>query len=340
MGVIRNPNSNDLPSLRTLLNGTLRKEPDSDVFSDYPLVFCPSNFKNIFIIEENGDIVAAGALYPMTYGIDGCYINFCAISSVATRKEVQGKGYGSIIIEQLIKRGLELKSMFTVLWSDRFDFYKKFGFVLCGKEYALHLSSNKVDFKQSGDLKIVEFRNADNPFAEEMHRLYNHDRTNKVLRRDPKDFAMLATLPLTHYILGFKGNKLVSYLIVGKGEDLTNHIHEFFGNALHILPLIAYSLKSYSPNNLTIIDKEPDSVLFNELQKTGAVLQNRHLALFKILDLDNFLKLLNVNPKIFRAFVQKTTYSEEEIIFSNHSIEGKLLDKLPIEFYLRGLDSV
>lgn len=82
----------------------------------------------IEMINSDGKRIGCGTL---TY-IDGEYVIRC----VAIKKEYQGQGLGSILVDKLIKKAEERDAKRVLLTAKVPDFYKKLGFIIIPREEA------------------------------------------------------------------------------------------------------------------------------------------------------------------------------------------------------------
>jgi GNAT superfamily N-acetyltransferase len=353
--------------LESLLNSSLRQKESSIVTKDYPQVFKEANFNNLWIGIEGEELVAFASAYRMRYIGLGYDLWFYALGSIAVKESYRGKGIGKELISRVIF-DLEARndSDLLILWSDKLEFYEDLGFKLCGSDFHFHMPSFSLPI--SSESKVEEFciNNAkskkENPFWEKCFELYSSQKVGVL--RTKEVFKDLMHIPNSLYLYTDGG-----YIVVGKGEDFPGYIHEWVGSKEIVYKLIQYAFKLKDEGNyesillpsdkgLNIISDKPYEFLRNipdvehfdnplgfirilSFSKFSRIIKAKVSCNDFILTREKGISALKYDDKVFTIDI-----SPEELLFNgftppeDNEVGKSLAKALPIDFYLKGLDSV
>ena len=101
------------------------------------------NEKNceIYVFEDKNELIAAGTILYEKKFIHNISI-YCHLEDIIVKKEFQGKGYGKILIKNLIKICKEKENVYKILLdceTDLIPFYEKCGFSDKGHQLVIYL---------------------------------------------------------------------------------------------------------------------------------------------------------------------------------------------------------
>lgn len=268
----------ELQDIYKFLDSNTRHLRSWSVLEEYPSAFHPNNHSNIRIVRENNEIISHAVLKTTLIKTPYCIFNVGMIGSVFTQQNHRHKGISSEVINDCIERAKELKCDFVMLWTDLFDFYKKFGFELAGSELSLILSP-KFQPAMEPDCKIIEGRQVD-PHA--LHRVYQkHSVTSTRSVQDVKQFLNIPNSRV--YTAWDKNNQMVAYAVEGKGTDLQGYIHEWGGSTNALLQLFQHIQKAQQ-KEVIVISPLHCKNLIRRCEESGAQSFQGILGMVKVLD--------------------------------------------------------
>ncbi|MCB9073803.1 MAG: GNAT family N-acetyltransferase [Bdellovibrionaceae bacterium] len=275
----RPPQQNELPEVINFLDSNMRKDQSWSVREEYPLAFDQQNSHNIRIIRSEEQILSHAVLKPLIMKTPYSVFNVCMMGSVLTDPTLRNQGLAAQVIEDCIDQATLMKSDILVLWTDLFDFYKKFGFELAGTEISLIINNSFNPKKRRNDLKIVENNKVD---PQALLRLYNlHSITT---HRTPNDIKKYLQIPNSRvYTAWNKNGQMEAYAIEGKGVDLQGYVHEWGGNTSALIELFCYIQKQQN-REIMVISPPQCKNLIRQCQEGGALPFEGILGMIKIID--------------------------------------------------------
>jgi len=276
----RAPEANELNELYSFLNKHMREEQGWSVLQEYPLAFDSKNMNNMRIIrDENQAIVSHAVLKPTIIKTPFAVFNAGMIGSVVTDPAYRQQGLSSSLIENCLEQAKAMQCDFVILWTDLFDFYRKFGFELAGTEVSLIINEHFVPQKRRADLKIIKGNQVD-PNA--LLRLYNlHSTTSHRTADDIKKYMHIPNSRI--YTAWNKNNQMEGYVIEGKGVDLQGYIHEWGGNTSALLELFHHVQKDQG-KEIIVITPPACKNLIRQTIVSGAPFYEGILGMIKIID--------------------------------------------------------
>ena len=287
----RSPGAHEFSTVVDFLNQNLRENNSWPITSEYPTSLASNNIHNMSIITEDEKIVSHAVLKPLIIKTPVCILKVGAIGSVVTDPEHRQKGHSSRNIENCLALAQRQECDLVILWTDKFDFYKKFGFELAGIEQTYVLErQNEIANK---NLKFVSDKKVD-PAA--LLKLHSSHTVHSV--RTVEDIRQFMKIPNSRlYTAWNENNTLVAYAVEGKGADLTNYVHEWAGNVDSLLDLFSYMQKQ---------KKEPLTVMVpahsvNMRKRLEALCSTSHQGFLGMIKILNYDTILNKVKKAFRA---------------------------------------
>ena len=184
----------------------------------YPL-FNPNNFKNCHIlVDENNQVVAHIGQKKRTLGSS---FDSSLWGGIAVHKEFQGKGIFKNFFKSLLEK--ENEKTIQILWSGDPDLYTKLGFELKHQQFEYHQEDGNSEFQ------LIDKSTIDSLDLEMIKSLYHQKSENFLMfRRTDQDWSDWKQVTSADLYIQKKGEEIISYFLINKGQDLTNVIHEHF----------------------------------------------------------------------------------------------------------------
>jgi len=183
----------------------------------YPLMRRENHPHCYILFDNDGTFIGhAGVLEKKLFWND-VELPVVFLGGIVIKKEFQGRGLSRMLLENIFERYQQNVALF-ILWSDKPDYYKRFGFYSCGgmKELSLIQDADKHWTKlTAGNFEEIEKLRLE---------FYKDTFTT---RRDPDDYNILKKITSANiFIKKDSHGKITHYFIKDKGRDLTNIIHE------------------------------------------------------------------------------------------------------------------
>lgn len=308
----RSPSSVELSQVVDFLNKNLRLNVGWPITKEYPTALNPSNVHNMSIITDTVDnkILAHAVLKPFICKTPSAIFKIGAIGSVVTDPDARNQGLSKKNLLNCLDKAQAQDCDFVMLWSDQYEFYRKFGFELAGFEHSFIISKPLPMVNK--DYKFLKGPRID-PSA--ILKLYNQHTVNSV--RTVEDIQQYMNIPNSNiYTMWNPQNQLVAYAVEGKGVDLQNYIHEWGGSTPDILDLISYMIQS-EKQTYTFMCPHHSLNLRNKLRMMCDFSNDGFLGLIKI---NNFDRLASKIKKMFLAEgIDQITLEKKdgEIIFGH-----------------------
>lgn len=181
----------------------------------YPLIK-EENRDNLFILlNDDDEVVAHTGILNKAFKLGAKTFKCNFIGGVVVRSDYQGKGLSRQLMEHV--KDICNKGAFSLLWSDKTDYYRKFDFYPCiqQNQYEQTACHNSYSQVQLNDHLIDSIKD-----------LYNNPLEYRPIRNDQdwKDIQKITSLNV--YIKGSKSTP-ENYFFINKGQDLSGIIHEY-----------------------------------------------------------------------------------------------------------------
>ncbi len=321
----RNIHPHELEEVISMVSDEFSYPNGEKISRDFPLLFSMSNHKHLWVHASEEDTTSniyshSGSFFTQMY-IDGFSLPVGGIGGVVARKNKQGKGLATDLVEKCIQDLRKQGAALAFLWTGNFDFYRRLGFDLVGRQWFIHLlkerrylllrMAKKLAEEQGKSLEdwtILDSFEAKRCVMKEGKALL--DQHSLRVERDLEQFSKLLSLPKSR-VLGsqYRGN-LDAYLVIDKGIDLKDHIHEWAGDTVPLLLLMAKALEEGS---LTFISPQftlEEAPILYELEKNGFLAQAGYMSMVKLLDFSAIEKL--IYQKIEGMKLSKEDFSLEK----------------------------
>lgn len=287
----RTPSSTELPRVVEFLDNQLRQNNNWTIASEYPTALSTSNIHNMSIITDDDKIISHAVLKTFVVKSPQAIFKLGAIGSVVTDPNYRQQGHSTNNINKCIDLAQQQECDLVILWTDQFDFYRKFGFELAGYDYSYIFDSNK-DFKN----KTTRFVSGNNVDPAALSKLYSQHTVHAV--RNTEDFRQFLKIPNSNLFTAWdQNNQLLAYAVEGKGLDLINYIHEWAGQAEVLVDLFQY-IRNQKQQPITIMCPAHSVNLRKKLAEVSQLGHQGYLGMLKMVNID---ALLTKVKKAFRA---------------------------------------
>lgn len=277
----RNPTEVEFPKIVSFLDKSLREGLNWSISSEYPTAITPANLSNMHIITENEALVSHAVCKPLVIKSPTLIYKVAAIGSVVTAEEFRGQGHSTKVLESCLASAQKQNCDIAILWTDKYDFYRRLGFELAGTEISV-VFENEFE----APLKNITFLTSTKVAPEAILRLYNQHTVGSV--RMGEDLRKFLNIPNTvlHTAWG-DNNTLLAYAVEGKGADLQGYVHEWGGSVEAILSLLSHVRKTKGKPFTMIIPRHSINLL-GRLRKMPVVTSEGFLGMIKLVDHEKF----------------------------------------------------
>lgn len=273
------PSNSELQDVYRFLDQQLRKDQNWSVLQEYPLAFDAKNIHNMRIVKDNDVIISHAVLKTTLLKTPYAIFNVGMIGSVTTDPHSRQQGFSSQIIESCIDQAKTLNCDFVILWTDAFDFYRKFGFELAGTEVSMIINPQFAPPQARTDLKVIKSQQID---PQAILRLYNQHSVSTVRTAD--DIKRYLHIPNSRiYTAWNQNNQIEAYAIEGKGVDLQGYIHEWGGGTSALLSLFKH-IQTEQQKEIIVITPPHCKNLIHQCEAAGAQKYEGILGMFKMID--------------------------------------------------------
>jgi predicted N-acetyltransferase YhbS len=211
----------ECPEYKTQVLSLIEEEFGYFLPHQYEVDFYPlmkqENSSHQFILLKDDELIGHTALLPKTFMIKDKPERAIFIGGIAFYKKFQGQGLFGQFFKEILSRFHDIP--IKVLWSDKHELYKNYGFELGGIQYQYSATGNKNSSKNFDQLtgnEISEIKNLYHKTA----RLFSH------VTRSESDWDAILKIKSAHIIFFKDGETVQGYAIKDKGMDLGGVVHE------------------------------------------------------------------------------------------------------------------
>ena len=328
------------------LDETLRPDWDFSISQEYPSIFGEFPGGESFYVRENGRIVSHAALIVREFQHGEHRLKIGMVGSVTTSKDFRGRGMAKAVLSQTIEEMRRRGCILGCLWSGQHEFYRPLGFYRAGQEVDLRFSSDTVpDIQGPGSIEFDPVLH-----GHKLWRLYQrHDvRVDRSLEEQKR----LVKIPRVKIFLTEKEGKITSYIVIHKGADFENYIHEWGGDISEVFRNVAWVQKHrFEGKNLTLI--APSHYELGPLEAAALASWQGVLGLVKVLDRRklialylNYLREIEMPHELTKdetleMMDEKFDLKDEEsllrVVLGNNTLDTT---HPVLPFFLWGLDSI
>jgi GNAT superfamily N-acetyltransferase len=291
----RPPDTLEFERLLRFLNSNLRAGHQWSIGDEYPTALTKGNLHNIRIMTENDEILSHAVVRPLVVKTPVGIFKVACIGSVVTDPSFRNQGLSQKVIEDCMATAAQQECEIAILWTNLFEFYRKFGFELAGSEISFLI--NREMPVPSTHIKIMKGNKVD---PEAILKTYNKHTVCSV--RTVDDIRKYLAIPKSNvYTAWGADGQLQAYAIEGKGADLQAYIHEWGGSVPALLPLLNYMFRDQK-RPLTLIVPQHSGHLAEKLRQFSITEVPGFLGMVKILNHERLFSKINrtlkeTNPK-------------------------------------------
>jgi len=199
---------------------------------EYPLIFDDSFTGSFVTAEEGEDVRATCATLTRELVTPAATFKVGLIGSVATHPEWRGQGLASEVLNAAQDAHANAGCVFSMLWADDSTFYMKRGYLPLGAELDFCVQPDKLRLLPATD-NVRKAAPADLHRIQELYEAH----PERVNRSEEETAALLEAPDLELLVCEAKG-AVAAYSCIGRGMDFTNVVHEWGGDAQHVLALV------------------------------------------------------------------------------------------------------
>ncbi len=303
----RSPEKHEFYTVLEFLNTQLRENSNWPIHSEYPTAITPNNIHNMSIITDDDQqkIISHALLKPLITKTPFAIYKMGAIGSVVTDPTFRKQGLSSQNLQHCLTKATEQNCDLLILWSDKHDFYRKFGFELAGYEHTyiidnplpLHFShlvqTQSQTQLQSQSLRFVKSHQVD---PQAILKLYATHTVSAFRTID--DIQQFMKIPNSHiYTAWGHDNQLLAYAVEGKGLDLQSFIHEWGGQTPALIELINFIVNSEGKTYHLMVPQHATQ-LRTYLDQLNLTCHHGYMGLIRIHNFDHVAQKVK---KAFRA---------------------------------------
>lgn len=318
----RAPREMERQAVINFLDQQLRPQSDWSIANEYPLAFQQSNFKNVRIIQDEETVVSHAVWKPVLIRTPQAVYKFAAIGSVVTETKFRKQGLSSKILESCVSAAREEECDFAVLWTDKFDFYRKIGFELAGSE--INYTYDQLIPEKLDNVRILEGNKVS---PESIHKVYQKHTVNS--HRTLSEIQENLRIPNSRVYTAWDNitGQLLAYAIEGKGLDLQGYIHEWGGNVTALIQILNHMLHQRKRAFHILVPRHSQNLILT-FDKYGLKNYHGYLGMIKLL---NSKRICAKAEKYLKNALQRNDIelkptAEETILFKTNNSELTLTE--------------
>ncbi len=155
----------EFESLCALVNTVFRSDGAGRMEEQYPLLFAPGNYDDLFVMVDEGVVVSHVGALTRDISVLGCRMSTMSIGAVATYASHRGQGLATRLMEAAIRKAVERDAVLMPISGGR-GLYTRLGAKRIGR-YALYTVPRDVLTASETDIRRAEVTD-----LSEMTRLY------------------------------------------------------------------------------------------------------------------------------------------------------------------------
>ena len=168
---------------------------------------------DVVVVEDRGDIVGHGRLFPMASWFGGRKVRVGGIASVAVAPEARGRGVATALLEELHARARSRGDAVTLLYAFKQGFYARLGYGPTSTRRRLAVSPEAIpaSFRDAARALVGRARGEDREAIEKAY-LRSAARCTGWLLRRPRHWERLFARERRQVLVARRGKKLVGYV--------------------------------------------------------------------------------------------------------------------------------
>lgn len=247
--IIRNINASEYDQLIKKVSESFGYAAYEKIDRDFPHLFAASNFSHLWVACEGDSILGHAGAWKTSLRVEKNIWDVGGIGGVFTLPEARGEGIASNLVNKACEDLKAQGAILAFLWSGKHDYYRKLGFEAIGRQWSI-----EIPHDQSADA-----------LAKNKTWKLESSKSTMLLQKsfellNQQAWGVARSYELHSQLLGsegcqvysaWNGESLLAYAVVNKGRDLSDHIHEWGGEAGVVLELcIALARKIGRPHIL------------------------------------------------------------------------------------------
>ncbi len=264
------------------LDAGLRRGEPGRLAREYPLSMGRDGTRRHQVVYREGRPAAHAMLHPVEATARGGVLRIGLIGNVYTDEAHRNRGLASRCVEACLEEARRDGLSLVLLWSDAWAFYARLGFHPAGRETFTALDSRicaRAFSSAHGVFDVApprpcDWRALEALYAEKPQRA----------RRRAGDLLRLAGAPACVVRVASKGGAPVAYAVLGRGDDFTNTVHEWAGDAEGVLACLGALVKEAAAG--LVLSGPVEEAPIRRLHEAGARTWRGCFALAHVLDAD------------------------------------------------------
>ncbi len=252
----------ELPSKRAETIKLIEESFDYSNNNSFEIDFYPlmrdENSDNSYILLKDNEVIGHIGILNKFIKIEDEIFNIPMLGGIVIKEEYRGKGYFKPFFNEVLSN--INTSPFSLLWSDKIDLYKSFGFYPCIEqyEYTGNVDSDNPNFIK---MKLEELSSKE---ITQLKSIYDNSKEIRY-QRSLNDWDVLKKISSSDIYIKKEHNNITNYFFMNKGEDLSDIIYEY-GDIKDIEEISTYGIL-WTPWNLEVDDEDFKNILYAALLK-------------------------------------------------------------------------
>ncbi len=231
-----------------LVDRSMRAGGGLSMAEDFPLLVGAGARSTRLVVRDGRRLIAHGA-YLVREIVDGSgrtLLRLANIGAVCVAPEARGRGLGRRIIEALLEHGAGAGLDGAILWTDKPDFYARFGFAPAARERCFQLTRGAFRGSQPSSVRGAA--------PEDVFRLLElRHRDPLWVRRSFEEARALFRLPGSVALVTPAEGTPEAYVVIGKGLDFTDTVAEWGGDVNGVRSLLARVFQQDMADRLDVL---------------------------------------------------------------------------------------
>lgn len=275
-------------------------KPPRQMVEDFPLLLGPQNADHLYIRENASNVIGLAGAFLASLRIEELRMPVGAIGGVCTDPNERGQGIARELVREAEKDLIDRGAILSFLWTDQHDYYRQEGYELVGRQWLIELDLERMSSVKNSLSPAGASTQSDTQFRQGIQN-FPWDSAYLLfckhplgLARTKADFKTLLSIPGADLWWAEKNGRLQAYAVVNKGVDLKDHIHEWAGDSLALISLVAQMVVS-SGKKLTLMAPhytEAESPWLYELDRLGCNMQAAYMGMVKMLQPEKFCEYM------------------------------------------------
>lgn len=276
----RTPSESETLTIIDFLNRHLRPDNGWSIDEEYPTTFAQKNLENLHVIKNEEGVLSHAATRYLLIKTPQVVLKVAAIGSVVTSSDHRRQGLSQSLLQRCLEKAQKDGADLAILWTNLYDFYRKLGFELAGREISF-LIDKELNI-ENNDLIIRENANIS---AEALQRVYSQHTVTSV--RSAEEIRKYLKIPNSRvYTAWDRRGFLQAYAVEGKGADLDSYIHEWGGGISKLMPLFSHIRKSQQ-RPITLICPAHSTSLIQTLEDHQIEKHDGYLGMIRLMNFES-----------------------------------------------------